>query len=192
MWLIQCRLCSFIILGGQVTGQTETINWTDLVEILMLSTCLFNLIWCSMTLARLLKVLETHTINECLLPPYITWTGYDQSKKMPPTVHLQYSEQFQFDLTKLVSAFRFSEGKTLTHLNPQKDQCPKIQNFKLSSDLFCGKTSPLASKKDTVECWLAQRYRPMGRTFMQVKLSGYLDNITGLPSIRTSLRLGLR
>ncbi|KAA8593689.1 hypothetical protein FQN60_009805 [Etheostoma spectabile] len=37
-----------------------------------------------------------------------------------------------------------------------------------------------------------QRYRPIGSTFIQVKLSGYLDSNTGLPSIRTSLRLSRR
>ncbi|TNN56767.1 Centromere protein P [Liparis tanakae] len=37
-----------------------------------------------------------------------------------------------------------------------------------------------------------QRYRPTGNTFIQVKLSGYLDSTTGLPSNRTSPRLGRR
>lgn len=37
-----------------------------------------------------------------------------------------------------------------------------------------------------------QRYRPTGSTFIQVKLSGYLDRTTGFPSIRTSERLSRR
>lgn len=44
----------------------------------------------------------------------------------------------------------------------------------------------------TVNFLSPQRYRPTGSTFIQVKLSGYFDSTTGLPSIRTSLRLGRR
>lgn len=120
-------------------------------------------------------------------------------KEIPVIFHLQSSELFHFYLTvsQTVCCFVKTKKKTQTLVpltphgtsaqNPERNGSPLPSPSTLLWEL-CS----ISNKDATVKFLPLQRYRPTGSTFMQVKLSGYLDSTTGLPSRRTSLRLGRR